>query len=50
MDIGNIGIWLLLGVLVACCVVPMLMMGRHGKRGGDKDKHTPPQSGTGGPR
>ena len=41
----SIGIWILLGVLVACCVVPMLMMRRRGKHGnGGKGKDSSPQN------
>lgn len=45
----SIGIWIVLGLLVACCVVPMLMMGRRGQSGsgGGKDtgaKDTGPQN------
>lgn len=48
MDLGNIGFWIVLGVLVACCVVPMLMMGRQGKRGTDgKGNGKPPSSSSG---
>lgn len=30
----NLFIWLIVGILVVCCVVPMLFMGKHG----DKNK------------
>ena len=41
----SIGIWILLGVLVVCCVLPMLMKRRRDKTGsGGKGKEEGPQS------
>lgn len=42
MDIAT---WIVIGLLVACCAIPMLFMGRHGRRGRGKGtvKQEPPE-------
>jgi hypothetical protein len=41
----SIGIWIVLGLLVVCCVMPMLRKGRHGKNAsGEHGKDTGPQN------
>lgn len=43
----EIASWIILGLLIACCVVPMLLMGRRGKHGREGKNLPPPPGGTG---